>query len=313
MAINDSDNFAQRLEKLILENEELKIQIQAKEHEINYYKQEILGLSHEMDVLLSQYSQDFELLKKLQKLVSPTDWPHFPGFEFSKKFVFGSKLGGDYLDIFEHADKLKFGVLVASSSGYAMSALLMSFIFKLNTIIEAKKGPLPDQVLGLLHSEINSDPSLTLNKGSAKGSLPPKQPIMKSSIFYGVFDRRNLSMSFCSAGRISGFLQLSDRQVHILTSDSEAIGLQTNPQLTTLNFELEPRSRLIIVTEGVLDVLENVEIAELLSQLQGHENVHDVRNEILFKCQQKSGLEVPMRDQTVVVIEVKDKVIKLAK
>jgi sigma-B regulation protein RsbU (phosphoserine phosphatase) len=41
--------------------------------------------------------------------------------------------------------------------------------------------------------------------------------------------------------------------------------------------------------------------------------VHDLRNELLFQAQRKSKLEEPLRDQTVVVIEVKDRVIKLAK
>jgi sigma-B regulation protein RsbU (phosphoserine phosphatase) len=41
--------------------------------------------------------------------------------------------------------------------------------------------------------------------------------------------------------------------------------------------------------------------------------VHDLRNELLFQAQIKSNLEEPLRDQTVLVIDVKDRVIKLAK
>jgi sigma-B regulation protein RsbU (phosphoserine phosphatase) len=41
--------------------------------------------------------------------------------------------------------------------------------------------------------------------------------------------------------------------------------------------------------------------------------VHEVRNEILFQAEQHSGKSEPVRDQTVIVTEIKDRVIKLAK
>ena len=41
--------------------------------------------------------------------------------------------------------------------------------------------------------------------------------------------------------------------------------------------------------------------------------VHELRNHILYEVQKFTGHNEPLRDQTIVVLEVKDKVIKLAK
>jgi sigma-B regulation protein RsbU (phosphoserine phosphatase) len=40
--------------------------------------------------------------------------------------------------------------------------------------------------------------------------------------------------------------------------------------------------------------------------------VHDLRNEIIYSNEQYSGKNDPVRDQTLIVAEVKDRVIKLA-
>ena len=83
-----------------------------------------------------------------------------------------------------------------------------------------------------------------------------------------------------------------------------------------------PRDRLILLTEGVLSAVaadkndKSVFGKErLLQSIQSvtRGSVHDVRNEILYQVEKFSGINEPLRDQTVLVTEVKDKVIKLAK
>ncbi|MCZ6992463.1 hypothetical protein OH407_24340, partial [Salmonella enterica] len=86
----------------------------------------------------------------------------------------------DYFDIFEHEDKMRFGILVACSSGYAMSALFMSLILKVSHVLEAKKGNSPDKILQQIADEM---------KKLAK-------PDDLTSVFYAVIDRRDFSLQF---------------------------------------------------------------------------------------------------------------------
>lgn len=275
----------------------LKGIIQMKDQELMLYKQELLKFSHQLDNVMIQISTDVDLLKKIQKVLAPTEIVNIPGFEFSRKFVYGSRYGGDYFDIFEHADKLKFGVLLSSSSGYAMSALFLSLVLKVSHLMEAKKGLAPEKVLEQISIEL---------KSTAKTND-------ETQAFYGVIDRRDLTLNFCAVGRIKGFLQIPGRPLQMISSDSPALGPSTAPFFQSAQIDLEPKSRVLLVSDGILDVLSTDQISQCLQTLAISSEVHDVRNEILLKCQLVSGLDTPLRDQTVVVIEVKDRVIKLAK
>jgi phosphoserine phosphatase RsbU/P len=275
----------------------LKAIIQMKDQELLLYKQELLKFSHQLDNVMIQISGDVELLKKIQKVLTPTEIPSIPGFEFSRKFVYGSKYGGDYFDIFEHEDKMKFGVILSSSSGYAMSALFLSLILKVSHLMEAKKGMSPEKVLEQIGAELKS----TANTKD------------ETQAFYGVIDRRDLTLKFCAVGRIKGFLQMPQQPLQLVSSDSQGLGPLTSPVFKSLTIDLEPKSRLILLSDGILEVLSTDQISQCLQKLGPSSQVHDVRNEILLQCQLVAGVDTPLRDQTVVVIEVKDRVIKLAK
>lgn len=276
----------------------LKAIIQTKDQELLLYKQELLKFSHQLDNVMIQISGDVDLLKKIQKVLTPTEMPHIPGFEFSRKFVYGSRYGGDYFDIFEHEDRLKFGVLLSSSTGYSMSALFLSLVLKVSHLMEAKKGLSPEKVLEQIDLEL-------------KTTAATKD---ETHTFYGVIDRRDLSLHFCAVGQIKGFIQSQNGQLlQLISSDSAALGPLTAPHFKLASVGLDPKSRVILLSHGILEVLSTDQISHCLQKLGPQSQVHDVRNEILLQCQIKSGSDTPLRDQTVVVIEVKDRVIKLAK
>ena len=62
----------------------------------------------------------------------------------------------------------------------------------------------------------------------------------------------------------------------------------------------------------MFNVENSTQIVKIMTE-NAKNGVHDLRNELLFQAGRKSKVEEPLRDQTVVVIEVKDRVIKLAK
>ena len=282
-----------RLKKIV---QDLETQVKTKSLEVMTYRQELQKFSQKLDSLMSQIAGDTQLLAQVQKVLVPTEMPRIPGFEFSRKFVFGSQSGGDYFDIFEHEDKFRFGVLVASSSGYAMSALFLSLILKVSHILEAKKGNAPEKVLQQMADEL-------------KVLAGPKD---YTNAFYAVIDRRDYSFKFCSAGQIEAFYMSHDRVVRHMKSEFSPFGQQFSAQLTSAQIELEPKSRVCIVTEGLLDIIGPDRVVKAMTN-GVKAGVHELRNELLFQAQQVSKLQEPLRDQTVVVIETKDQVIKLAK
>ncbi len=287
-----SDENSQLKQKISILETELK----QKNSEIITYRQELGKYSQKLDLLMSQISGDMKLLSQIQKTLIPTEIPTIPGFEISRKFVYGSKSGGDYFDIFEHEDKMKFGILVASSSGYAMSALFLSLILKISHALEAKKGNSPDKILQQISEEI-------------KKLAAPKDT---TSAFYGVIDRRNFTLQFCNAGNMNGYYLAPNKPIQILKSTNSAFGQQFSEKLTLAAVDLDPKSIICVVTEGLSEVLGAEGIIKIMTD-NAKSGVHELRNELLFHAQRISKSEEPLRDQTVVVIEVKDRVIKLAK
>lgn len=274
----------------------LEEQLKLKSSEVLTYRQQLIKMSRQLDSLMSEVSSDVEILAKLQKILTPTEIPHLPGFEISRKFVYGSKSGGDYFDFFETKDKFQFGFLVSASSNYNMSSLFLSLILKMSHVLEAKKGSEPHQVLQKMSAELAS----------------VARPQDQTHVFYAMIDRRNFTMNFSSAGQINGYYLLPDKSIRILKSSTGPLGTASSESLKSVKFELEPHSRLCVVTGGIADILGSDQIAQIMTGT-AKQSVHDLRNELFFQSQRKSGLPDPERDQTVVVIDVKDQLIKLAK
>lgn len=284
--------------------EELQDSVKQKDAEIQRYRLELAKTNQALEKLIVDLSQELKWVSVIQKALSPTQMPTIPGFEFSTKFVPGSQAGGDYFDIFEHDDRLKFGILLSSSSGYSMSALFLSVLLKLSNRIEAKKGIQPAQALQMLAQEMR----------------PNMQPKDEAQIFYGVFDRRSFELTYSTYGALAAFLQVQDTDKLVrLEPAGQKLNVNSKDQPLQQSVTMGPRDRLILCSEGVTSAVSSQGSAFGLENLQKtilrapKTGVHELRNEILFSLEQFTGLSDPARDLTVVVVEVSDRVIKLAK
>lgn len=283
---------------------ELEHELAVKEAELHRYRLELNKANTALEKMISQVGQELKLAVSLQKFLSPTELPNVQGFEFSTKFLAGTRSGGDYFDIFEHEDKLKFGILISSASGYSLSSLLLSVIIKISSQMEARRGLEAHKVVGLIAKEV----------------VPSIANEDRASIFYGVVDRRTYEMQYCSAGTIDAFLQVYGQEALVeMLPTSPSFGKDFNTEPQSRIVQLNPRDRLILTSEGLKNSQNTLGVnwggqglseAILRSPKQG---VHELRNEIIFANQKYTGKPEPVRDQTLIVTEVKDRVIKLAK
>lgn len=185
-----------------------------------------------------------------------------------------------------------------------MSALFLSVLMKVSGRIEAKKGLQPQQALDLLAQEMT----------------PHLQPKDEASIFYGVVDRRSFELRYTSLGDLAIFHQPQGHEKLVrLEPAGGSLSLKNNSAFIDHTIQLGPRDRLILCSEGLVQAMnsnhepfgfERLQKAALRAPRTG---VHELRNEILFGVEQFSETNEPIRDQTVLVIEVNDRVIKLAK
>ncbi len=279
---------------------ELENELRYKNREVEIYKKELIKFSNNLDMILNASQQDVKTLNHLHQVLVPTEIPQFSGFEISRKFTYGTKQGGDYFDIFAHEDKMKFSILLASSSGYAMSAAFLSVILQQSSLLEGRKTLSVEDTVKVIAEELSQIAA----------------PQDETQLFYAVVDRRHMTMTFSCIGKIYGIIQSTDESanesIRIISSDSKGISVGRKIDYSSLEVDLKPGYRICLVSEGLVNTLDTDELVAVAEETVIG-NVHELRNQMFIQAQIKSGLELPLKDQTVIVIEVKDNVMKLAK
>ena len=289
------------LEKKI---QELEVELDRKDQDLKVYKKELSAANTELERLIVQVNDQLQQAIKIQKFLVPTEFPNIQGFEFSTKFSSSSLSGGDYFDIFEHFDKMRFGLFLSSASGYGMSALFLSVLMKLAYSIEDSKGKDPRSVMAEIFQELREQ---SLAKDNA-------------AIFYGVFDRRKFQMTYCNVGQpLAIHFQASTGRIELLKGSAEAFSMELAAEDLKLSnnvVDLNPNDKLIFCSSGFL-ALQNEKgdywgIDAVLSviKLNVAKDVHELRNEIFYQALKFSNAQP--KDLTVIVSEVKERIMKLA-
>lgn len=295
-----SDENEQLKKKILALEDELKI----KNAELLRYRTEIVKINQTLEKVMADMSQELHMAQTLQKYLTPTELPNISGLDWSTKFNPGTQFGGDYFDIFEHEDKFKFGILLSSASGYSMSSLLLGVFIKMSSQIEARKGLAPHVVVQKIISEVA--PQMT-QKDSA-------------SLFYGVIDRRTFDFEYCSVGENIGIIQRAGKDALAeIKAQSKIIKKDFNEVLASEMISLNSNDRIAIASTGLVNATNRAGEPFGKERFSGairkapRQGVHELRNEILYQSEQFTGLKNPNKDQTVIVFEVKEKVLKLAK
>lgn len=284
--------------------EQLEKKLAEKEDELLRYSTEIAKLNTQLRDLIQQISLEIKMAHVIQKTLVPTEIPNIPGFEFSTKFIASFVSGGDYFDIFEHDDRFRFGMILSCSSGHGMSALFLSVLMKLAGSIEARKGAGPANAI----------------LSMAKELIPNIQTSDSADVFYGVMDRSTYEMEYTLAGDVVALhFTNAENGIVRLRSHSPSLSSEFVMELQSEKISLNARDRLVIVSKGVVESpnakgepfgVKRVE--DCIFSKKGT-SVHELRNEILYQVEKFTGKSEPDRDQTVMIMEVKDKVIKLAR
>ncbi len=291
-------------EQLMVRVAELEEELSEREADLRRFRSELTDANARLEAVLGRLESELKVAQVMQKVLVPTEFPHISGFEFSTKFVPSSISGGDYFDIFEHEDRFRFGMIVSSATGHTMSALLLSVLLHMTGQLESKKGSEPHEAVRDFLDQL-------------KNNIQRQDT---ADIFYSLIDRRSFEMRYVKMGSVLVLHQnASTGEVRALGGETSPLGLDFSPPKQSESLYLNPRDRVLICTRGVMDVtnkqgekygLERVTRSFLSGPARG---VHEMRNHILYEVSRFAVSPELERDQTVLVIEVKDKVIKLAK
>ncbi|PIT99235.1 MAG: hypothetical protein COT74_09505 [Bdellovibrionales bacterium CG10_big_fil_rev_8_21_14_0_10_45_34] len=287
------------------EVELLRAALAKKSEELELVKREMATLNSQIEGLIGGFEDQLRATQAIYGMLVPTHLPNVPGFKMSSKFRASDNRGGDYFDVFDLGSKFKFCVFMSSAPGHGASALLLSVLFRLYGEKEFKKASAPEKALSALLASIEQEWA-----ASGEGLM---------HIAYAEIDRRSFLVRLASVGGIYvAAWREEEKQLEVLSvADENEGGLQ---KISTKSVQLRPLDRLILCSRGVVEQVGSdgqmfgmQRINEILadSRLLGS-GPHEVRNEILFQLEEFAESEKPTRDQTVIVMEVESKSLRLA-
>jgi len=283
----------------------LEKELDLKNKDLEVYRKELVRANEQLENLIIHIHTQLKRALEIQRQVVPTEFPNIPGFEFSTKFMASSLTGGDYFDIFEHRDRMQFGLLMSSSSGYGLSALFLSLFMKFTFQARQESGAqTPESLLTALKAEL----------------LPGLSEKDVFHCFYGVMNRRHLRLDFINVGDVVALQYAAANQTlkRLQFSNKPLQKDGTTDGIKMESVDFEPKDKLVLCSPGLFKVANEQgeffgeERYYSIIKKSAQSDVHNLRNEIFFQVQQFAKNKSFPQDLTVIVVETKERVLKLA-
>ena len=273
----------------------LKKELLEREQDLRTYKDEVRRLNAAVAKILLGFDKDLSLARNIFSYLVPTQFPHISGFHFSTKFSSGMRFNGDYLDVFEHKDRFKFNLIMSSSSGPTLTALLIAFLLKHGRDLGSGKAPAPENFVDRVLAEIE-------DKNEKASDI---------QLACMLIDKKTYKLSFRIHGSVFCFHQDGESQK---VNDFKDFGVESGEG----SLSLKPYDRIVMASTGLISaqnskgvVFSSSPILESMASMPLTQSVHDLRNDIFHKLDQHLEGRRPLQDVSLIVMSVENNIIKL--
>ena len=164
------------------------------------------------------------------------------------------KLGGDLWEAFE-VDENRFGLLMFDLSGHGVTAAINAF--RLHMLVHS-------------YNKLRGDPAEWLSRVS--GDLYQMLPVQHFSTgFYGIFDKRDRSLTYAAAGAPTPVLLRGDENI-FLDGSGVIMGCIPNSNYENRRLELQPGDQLCLYSDALYEDFEDptrsLEVEDLVPHLR---------------------------------------------
>ncbi|HEY7981025.1 MAG TPA: SpoIIE family protein phosphatase [Candidatus Eremiobacteraceae bacterium] len=170
-------------------------------------------------------------------------WDSLPYVRIGTAYVSATRdaaVGGDLFDVYR-LDEHRSSVLVADVSGKGLNAAVETARVKYSVRSFAEE---------------NGDPAVVLskfNRAFARSAVDPESFV---TVFLGILDDRDMSLSFASAGHGQSFLRRGD-QVRRLDVTGPVIGLTASSEFGVERVMLQSHDMLVLATDGLTEARDS--------------------------------------------------------
>jgi phosphoserine phosphatase RsbU/P len=216
---------------------------------------------------VAELRQDQEAGRRIQFQLLPSDGLRIGHYEFSRRLFPSQYLSGDFVDYFPLGDRHA-GMYIADVSGHGaasalVTAMMVALIGRYREALTRGESDLmlwPDKFL----ESLNRDLGL-------------KKLHKHVTMFYGVLDLRSDRLSFSSAGQYPFPLFDDGKEVRALECSGRPLGLFPDARFSRREASLEATRRVLLVSDGVLEVLPEPpgqpKLDRLISTLRDSPNI----------------------------------------
>ncbi len=198
-----------------------------------------LVLSRRLREAYDVIDAELKVVSDIQKSLLPREFPFIPSLKLSSDYQSSSQAGGDYYDFFPLGQG-QYGIMIADVSGHGTpAAVLMAITHAIAHLIPGGPHP-PEHVMGFINRQLSA--RYTGDSGSFV------------TAFYGVFDEKRRTLSYCNAGHPSPLWRRGgSAAVGELPAGRSGLplGILAEAEYAPEAVELAPGDVLMLYTDGI--------------------------------------------------------------
>lgn len=304
---NSNVLFDSKITTLRKKLEQTKQAMHQKDEELISYKKQLLRMNQLVQKMIEKMDGDMEKLHRLHDRLVPDQFPSINNCQFS--FKFKPAIKGEGKDFYQvvpiKGKKMHFGIILSSCSSFGISSLLFSSRAKMMSQMDIKNAN-PADFLKNLSKEVHYEKEFESKKNEV-------------DIFYAVMSRKTFKLSYCCVGLVNAFFYThSKKSVTELSPTSSFFDINSSSHFVNKKISLNPRDQLIICSPGVAlsknkkgELFGKKELTRIIKENKTL-GAHRLRNKIIYALKNHNKDTTIHRDQSVFVLEITDKILKLA-
>jgi hypothetical protein len=253
----------------------------------------------EVDVAQSEMDRANEVLERILLAKSPKRFQAMKGLNVSSKHLTGLKPGGDYFDLFESESRDYVNILLADSSSYGLSSVLLGMVLSNSAKIANE-------------SQLRSSDWIQTIYSDLKTALGQKESL---SLFFGRLNRRDFTLHYQLYGSIEAFRISREGECEGFAKQGGKITADRPPVHHEESvIVLNPRDRLVLLSDGFVEGVGGDQYLKRIFHNQIDRDPALLVNELSFRIKSKlvDGETFPGEDCSAIVIDIQNRVLRLA-
>jgi sigma-B regulation protein RsbU (phosphoserine phosphatase) len=240
-----------------------------------------------------------EVLERILTAKTPRRFTGLKGIRVSSKHLSGLKPGGDYFDLFESDKKDYVNILLADSSSYGLSSVLLGMVLSNSARIANENQLRTSDWIQSIYADL-------------KTALGEKESL---SLFFGRLNRKDFTLHYQLFGSIEAYQISQDGKCKPFEKHGKKISSAEPPvrheEAVVL---LNPKDRLVLLSDGFVNGVGGDAYLNQVFQKQMEKDPFLLVNELSYRIKSKlvEGETFPGEDCSAIVMDIESRVLRLA-